>query len=728
MKRSCFIILFSWLVIISNAQNVKILPVYLDENKHIEERVEDALSRMTIREKINIIHAQAKFSSAGVPRLGIPELWHSDGPHGVRMEIAWNSWEKAGWTNDSCTAFPALTCLSATFDPDMALLYGRTIGAEARYRKKDILLGPGINICRIPLNGRNFEYMGEDPYLASKMCVPYIKGVQENGVAACVKHYALNNQEKWRNESDVQISDRALFEIYLPAFKAAVQKGGVWTLMGAYNKYQGQYCTHNQRLMNHILKGNWGFDGVVISDWGSTHDLKEAILNGLDLEMGTGTNGLSTQWGQGYDAYYLAVPFLKLIEKGEIPISVLDEKVRRVLRLMFRTVMNRNRSLGSLASPEHAEIARKIASQGIVLLKNADNFFPIPVDRYKRILIVGENATKTLTVGGGSSELKVKKEVSPLEGLQNRYGKENIIYARGYSTEQGDNNEALKREALEKAEKAEVVIYIGGLNKNSYQDCEGVDRNVYQMPGEQNDLIEELLRVNKNMGVILISGNAVSMPWVEKVPALIQSWYLGSEAGNATADVVSGEINPSGKLPFSIPKRLEDNGAISYGESSYPGDEKNGKKTYYMEDILVGYRWHDTKKIPALFAFGHGMSYTTFKYGRVLTDKEEYEKTDEIKISVALTNNGNMAGSEVVQIYVSQHHPSMPRPLKELKAFKKIYLKPGKSQVVNLNIPVKELAFYDDKKQEWVVESDKFTIYCASSSVDIKDMTSIKIK
>ena len=396
------------------------IPVYLDETKTIEERIEDALSRMTVEEKVAMTHAQSKFSSPGVARLGIPEFWMTDGPHGIRPEVLWDEWEQAGWTNDSCVAFPALTCLAATWNPEMSLLYGKSIGEEARYRKKDVLLGPGINIYRTPLNGRNFEYMGEDPYLTSQMVVPYIQGVQQNGVAACVKHFALNNQEMNRHTTNVIVDDRALYEIYLPAFKAAVQEGKAWTIMGSYNLYRNQHGCHNQYLLNDILKGEWNFDGAVVSDWGGVHDTEEAIHNGLDMEFGSWTNGLTNGASNAYDNYYLATPYLKLIKEGKISTKELDDKVRRILRLAFRTTMNRNRPYGSFASEAHFNAARQIGEEGIVLLQNENNLLPINLDKAKRIAVIGENALKMMTVGGGSSSLKVKHEISPLDGIRNK--------------------------------------------------------------------------------------------------------------------------------------------------------------------------------------------------------------------------------------------------------------------------------------------------------------------
>jgi len=715
----------------TNAQTTN--PVYLDSSKPIEERVNNALSLMTLEEKVEMCYAQSKFSSKGVPRLGIPEVWTDDGPHGVREEVFWNEWGGANWTNDSCTAFPALTCLAATFNPEIALLYGKSVGEEARYRNKTVLLGPGVNIYRTPMNGRNFEYMGEDPYLSSRMVVPYIQGVQQIGVAACVKHFALNNQEEWRGHINVNLSDRALHEIYLPAFKAAVEEGNVWSIMGAYNQFRGEHCCHNDLLLNKILKTDWKFDGVVISDWGGVHNTDQSVNNGLDLEMGTYTNGLTTNGTFPYSEYYLANPFLKGIKDGKYSVDLLNDKVSRILRMIFRTTMSPDRPFGRFVSPEHSAAALKIAEEGIVLLKNDNQFFPIPAGKYKTIAVIGENATRSVTVGGGSSSLKVQYEVSPLDGLIAKYGKEHVVHSQGYasgpSSYDGEkpatlNTDSLLLAAVETAKSADVVFFIGGLNKNHFQDCEGADRKTYNLPFGQNKLIEALLKVNKNIAVILVSGNAVAMPWVKEVPAIVQTWYLGSEAGNAMANVLTGEVNPSGKLPFSFPKKLEDNGAHSFGKISYPGDSIN---VFYKEDILVGYRWHDTKKIAPQFAFGYGLSYTSFEYGKLSTDKKTYLPNETIKISFYLKNTGKVPGAEAVQIYATQPHASVIRPAKELKAFLKVFLKAGESRNVELEVKVKDLAFYNEQTQQWTVETGEFILRNAASAAEVKSSVSIKV-
>lgn len=704
-----------------SAANAK--PAYLDAGRPIEERVEDALARMTLEEKVALCHAQSKFSSAGVPRLGIPEMWMSDGPHGIRAEKLWDEWDDAGWTSDSCTAFPALTCLAATWNPTLADTYGQAVGEEARYRNKAVLLGPGVNIYRTPLNGRNFEYMGEDPFLASAMVVPYIQGVQRNGVAACVKHFAVNDQETDRFNVEVKIDDRTLHEIHLPAFKAAVHDGGVWAVMGSYSIYKGQHCCHNQYLLRDLLKHDWGFDGVVISDWGGTHDTREAALNGLDMEMGSWTNGLTLSWSNAYNEYFLADPFLELLRSKEIDEEIVNDKARRILRLMFRTTMNPDRPYGSFATKEHALIGRKIAQEGIVLLKNQDNLLPLDPKQPRRILVVGENAQKMMTLGGGSSELKVKYEISPLQGIENYFSPASqVTYAEGYSSVPTQNRHALLLEAVDAARKADVVIFVGGLNKNENQDCEGADRRSLNLPYGQDELIGELARVNRNLVAVIISGNAVAMPWVNEVPAIVEAWYGGTEAGNAIASVLAGEVNPSGKLPFTFPVRLEDNPAIAL--DAYPGD---GKQVEYKEGIFVGYRWNDRERIKPLFCFGHGLSYTTFEYGKVTAEGRQMGPDGTITVSVPVKNTGSRAGAEIVQLYVSDLKSSLPRPVKELKGFRKITLQPGQEQTVSFTIDRKALSFYDDTKQDWVAEPGAFEALVGASACDIRGKAAFEL-
>ncbi|WP_373731193.1 glycoside hydrolase family 3 C-terminal domain-containing protein [Bacteroides heparinolyticus] len=719
-------------------------PVYLDAGKPVEERVEDALARLTLEEKVAMVHAQSKFSSPGVPRLGIPEFWMTDGPHGIRPEVLWDEWDQAGWTNDSCVAYPALTCLAATWNPEMSLLYGKSIGEEARYRGKTVLLGPGVNIYRTPLNGRNFEYMGEDPYLAARMVVPYVQGVQQNGVAACVKHFALNNHEVNRHTTNAVVDDRALYEIYLPAFKAAVREGKAWSIMGAYNLYKGQHACHNQYLLNDILKGEWGFDGVVVSDWGGVHDTDQAIANGLDMEFGSWTNGLSNGASNAYDNYYLAMPYLQRIREGKVGIRELDDKVRRILRLAFRTTMNTDRPFGSLNSPAHYEAARRIGEEGIVLLQNRNNVLPIDLNKTRKIAVIGENAIKMMTVGGGSSSLKVQRECSPLDGIGQRVGgKAEVVYARGYVGDaSGEYNgvvtgqnlkdertpEELIEEAVRVARDADYVIFIGGLNKSAGQDCEDSDRKGLDLPYGQDAVISALAKVSKKLVVVNISGNAVAMPWVNDVPAIVQAWYLGSEAGSALAAVLMGDVNPSGKLPFTFPAKLEDVPAHSLGE--YTGAQSESViDIRYNEGIFVGYRWADKqKKVKPLFPFGHGLSYTTFEYGKPTVDSKVMTAGGTLTVKVTVSNTGAREGQEVVQLYISDKKSSLPRPVKELKGFQKIKLAPGEVREVSFVIDREALSFFDDARHTWVAEPGRFEAVVAASATDVRGVVSFELK
>ena len=721
-------------------------PIYLDESQPIEKRIDDALSRMTLEEKVKILHAQSKFSSAGVPRLGIPEVWCTDGPHGIRPEVLWDEWDQAGWTNDSCIAYPALTCLAASWSKEEPGLYGKSIGEEARYRNKTVLLGPGVNIYRTPLNGRNFEYMGEDPYLSASMVVPYIKGVQQNGVAACVKHFALNNNEVNRHTTNVIVDDRTLYEIYLPAFKAAVTEAKAWTIMGAYNLYRDQHLCHNQYILNDILKNEWGFDGVVVSDWGGAHDTNQAITNGLDLEYGSWTNGLKLGKKNAYDSYFLADPYLELLHSGKVGTKELDDKARRVLRLIFRTSMNRNRPFGSLCSDEHYAAARRIGDEGIVLLKNNASVLPISLDKVKRILVVGENAIKMMTGGGGSSSLKVQREVLPLDGIKAMVaGRAEVKYVRGYvgdvtgeyngvttgqDLKESRSAEQLIAEAVDEARKADCVVFVGGLNKSEHQDCEDSDRNGLELPYGQDAVIEALAKANPNLVVVNISGNAVAMPWANNVNAIVQAWYLGSEAGNSIADVLFGAVNPSGKLPFTFPTSLNNVGA--HRLDAYPGIKRTDGSQYidleYKEGIDVGYRWAEKNKLKPQFAFGHGLSYTTFAYGKATADKKTIAQGETITVSVPVTNTGEREGMEVVQLYISDPKCSVDRPVKELKGFEKVSLKPGETKTVTFTIGTDALSYFDAQRHQWVAEPGQFVAHIAAASDDVRSSVKFELK
>lgn len=695
----------------------------------LNQQVEDVLAQLTIEEKISIIHAQSKFSSSGIARLGIPDLWTTDGPHGIRPEVLWDEWDAAGWTNDSCIAYPALTCLAASWDVELASIYGKCLGEEAKYRKKNVLLAPGVNICRHPLNGRNFEYMGEDPYLAATMAVPYIKAVQKQGVAACVKHYALNDQEFERHTINVNVDDRALYEIYLFPFEKAVKDADVWSIMAAFNKYGNQYCCHNRRLLVDILKKEWNFKGAVISDWGGTYNLDEAIHNGLDLEFGTFTDGLTSDASNSYDNYFLANPYLEKIKNGEVGTDELDDKCRRVLRLLLRT-SEEGYGHGKFLSPDHYSAARKIGAEGIVLLKNDDSLLPVRPNAGK-ILVLGENAIKPMTVGGGSSSLKVQREISVLQGIREAFPNSEVVYERAYQgspkggydaygeydiTDKRTSQQMLN-DAVAACTDADYVIFVGGLNKDTYQDSESADRLSYELPYGQNEVIEALADVRSDMIVVNISGNPVAMPWADRIKAIIQCWYLGSEAGHSLADVISGQVSPSGKLPFSYPFAMED-GPVKT-QRQYPGlkDNNGSWQIYYDEGIYVGYRWYDTEEVPVRFPFGFGLSYTTFEYGDLEFRGASKER---LKFRIKVRNSGDVAGAEVVQLYVAAPGTEIDRPRKELKAFDKVYLSPGEEKFAEFVVEKADLRYFDASDNSWKMEKGSYHIMACASSIDIK--------
>lgn len=657
-----------------------------DSRLPVEERVEALLPRLTLDEKLALIRAESKFASGGVPRFGIPTIEMADGPHGIRAEFERQAFVYRGLTTDSATVFPSLTALAATWNPALAAEYGEALGEEAAARGKDVVLGPGLNISRSPLGGRNFEYMGEDPFLAGRMAVSYIRGIQSKGVAACAKHFAANNQETARTLVDARVSDNALRSIYLPAFKAAVEEGGVWSVMGAYNKVNGQYACHNFHLVNDILKGEWGFDGALISDWGGTHSTREAALNGLDIEMATYIDGEWTKGDQEYGEYYLARPYKELLISGEIPLATLDDKVRRVLRLRFRTEPYYRR--GSIATPEHFDVARRIAEEGVVLLKNdtAAGQPLLPLAAGRRILVVGDNAVRRLNEGGGSSELKAARMVSPLEGMRQRFGDENVRFARGYVAPaatgllpiapptalelragEGAVADSLRAEAVAMAREADVVVLFGGLNKNQYQDCESDDRLSFSLPFFQDELIDALLEANPNLVMVLLGGNPVELPAADRIPALLQAFYPGSMGGTALAGIISGDVNPSGRLPFTFPRSLSDLYDVS------PFTSENPPTVEYAEDTLVGYRWFHAKGIAPLFPFGHGLSYTTFRYSN--------PRREGNAVMVDVTNTGDRAGAETMQLYSLD-----PDGVKSLAAFSKVSLAPGETRTVSLDV------------------------------------------
>ncbi len=705
-------------------------------------KINALLQKMTLEEKVKMIHANSAFAAGGIERLGIPELMTSDGPHGVRSEQGRN-WKPPVGANDAGTYLPTNNTLASTWNPELGYAYGAVLGSEANARGKDIILGPGINIIRAPLNGRNFEYLSEDPFLVSRMVVGYIKGVQDQGVSACVKHYAANNQETHRNDIDVDMSERALREIYLPGFKAAVQQAGVYTLMGSYNKFRGTWATENAYLMNDILKKEWGFQGLVISDWGSVHDTQKALRNGTDLEMGT---DLSLMYGSVdqsaaaasataggapapvrslYDRFFLADPVLEVAKKDPTVVPLIDDKVRRILRVMYATNMldGAKRQPGAYNTKEHQATALKVAEEGIVLLKNDGNVLPLPKS-VKRVAVIGANATRENALGGGSAQVKAKYEITPLQGLKNELGQATITFAPGYKIARGQQADpALIAEAVAAAKAAEVVIYVGGSfhgydyskwDDNAY-DAEAVDKPDLKMPFGQEELLRAVLQANPNTVVVLMNGGPIDVSaFAGSAKAIVEAWYPGMEGGNAIAHVLFGDVNPSGKLPFTFPVKLEDSPAHKLGE--YPSTPGNALKQFYKDDIYVGYRYYDTYKVAPQFAFGHGLSYTTFKYSGLSVTPGKQSAT----VKLTVTNSGKTAGAEVVQVYLHDQQASVKRPEKELKGFQKVFLKPGESKTVTLTLDTNAFQFYSEAKKQWTLEPGKFDVLVGSSSRDIR--------
>lgn len=706
------------------------------EKVQMEKRIEKLIKKMTLEEKVGLLHGNSKFYVAGVERLGIPEWSLSDGPHGVRAEINRHDWAYAGWTNDSASYFPTGTAFAATWNPELAYRRGEVLGEEARWRKKDVLLGPGVNIIRSPLCGRNFEYMSEDPYMNSVLAVAYIKGLQSRDVACSVKHFAVNNQETNRTTVDVECSERALREIYLPAFKAAVQEGGALTVMAAYNKFRGEFCAENNYLVRKILRNEWGFDGVYVTDWGAAHSTVPSMEAGLDLEMGTLIDK--------YEDWYYANPLIEAVKSGKIPMSLVDEKVGDVLRVMIKTnVLDPKKRFGpgSMNTKEHQQATYDAAAEAIVLLKNQNNLLPLDFSSIKSLAVIGDNATRKHSNGGLSSEIKAVYEVTPLGALRAKWGdKVDIRFAQGYEKlstfVEGSNNgqssgtfssktqesDALLKEAVEVARTSDVALLVCGLNHD--YDTESFDRLNMDIPYGQVELIQEVVKANPRTIVVMIAGSPLNMAAVDICsPAIVWAWFNGMEGGNALVDVLSGKVNPSGKMPFTTPVSLDQSPAHALG--NFPGRDL---KVNYEEDILVGYRWFDTKGLPVVYPFGYGLSYTTFNYSNLNTDKKTYDQADTIQATFTLTNTGDREGAEVAQLYVSDPVCSVMRPVKELKGFKKVFLKPGESRRITLDIPVSSLAFYSEAQSQFVVEPGEFILQLGASASDITQRISVEVK
>ena len=707
-------------------------PVYLDATLPVEARVADLLSRLTLEEKDSLVHAQANFSVAGVPRLGISELWMDDGPLGVRAESG-EGFRVLGRSNDFATAMPATLGLAATFDTNLARVYGAVIGQEAKQRGKNIMLGPSLNIQRTPLGGRSFEYMGEDPYLTSRIAVNYILGEQGQGIGSCAKHFAMNNQEYQRNSINVEADERTVREIYLPAFRAAVQEAGVVSVMGAYNKFRGTYCCENDYLLNQVLKGDWGFKGLVMSDWGGVHTTDGAAKGGMDMEMGSGAP---------YNRNRLADAFLNAIKTNRLPVSLLDDKVSRHLYVMYKLnlihdpamAVSTNLPTMSPTTKAHQQTSREIAEQAIVLLKNDHNFLPLDAHRLKTIAVIGANANAMMAIGGGSAQIKAPYEITPLEGISNRAGSRvKIIFAQGYRPPAARGgfgfgrrggapatpapaNDDLSSNAVEAARSADVVVYVGGLNHDT-GDAEGGDRRDLKLPGGQDDLLQKIVAANPKTVVVFNGGGAVEMgPWLAQTPALLYAWYGGLESGNALARVLFGDVNPSAKLPCTFPKQLSDSPA--HALNAYP-QTTNGT-VEYKEGLLVGYRWFDTKNIEPLFPFGYGLSYTQFKYSDLKVTRNRDANNPVVTVTFTLQNTGKREGAEVAEVYVHENAPTVERPVKELKGFAKVSLKPGQRKTISVTLTQSAFAYYNPDKKAWVANQGDFDIEVGGSSRDIQ--------
>jgi len=718
---------------VKNKKQTKTLPAKSLSTKYDAE-IDNLISKMTLEEKIGMLHGNSMFSTGGVKRLGIPELKMADGPLGVREEISRDNWSAAGWDNDFATYYPAGGGLAATWNTDLAYTFGNSLGQELRARDKDMLLSPAINIVRTPLGGRTYEYMSEDPFLNKKIAVPLIVGLQDNDVMACVKHFAANNQETNRDFVDVQIDERTLREIYLPAFEAAIKEAHAYSVMGAYNKFRGEYLCENNYMLNTILRDEWGFKGIVVSDWAAVHTTVKTLKNGLDIEMGT---------PKAFNDFFLADKLIAATKAGEISEAEINIHVKRILGTLFqvKAMGAKDRAKGSIATEAHYQDAYKIASEAVVLLKNENNALPLKLDGVKSIAVIGNNASKKNALGGFGAGVKTKREVTPLEGLKNRLPSSiKINYAEGYLERYEVKNKGnlgditmngpvtidqldptKLQEAIEAAKNSDVAIVFAGSNRD--YETEASDRRNLNLPFGQEELIKKIVAVNPKTIVVLIAGAPFDIEEIKnKTSALVWSWFNGSEGGNALADVLLGTVNPSGKLPWTMPKNIMDSPA--HATNSFPGD----KTVNYAEGILVGYRWFDTKKIEPLYPFGYGLSYTTFAFDNAKTDKKVYSVNETITVSVTVKNTGKVDGKEVVQLYTSKSDSKITRAAQELKGFQKVLVAAGNSQAIKIQVPVKELAYYNVATKKWTVEPGNYTLKLGNSSRDIKEEVVVIIK
>lgn len=758
MKIAGLTIVIAMLLILTNQVNAQ---KHVSSLLQYDKKIDGIISQMTLEEKVNMLHAKYMFVSAGVERLGIADMRYADGPFGVREEMQPNGWMPLNWENDKATFFPTGSALAATWSPELAYSYGTGMARETRLRGKDMILGPAINIQRIPTGGRTYEYLSEDPFLSAQLAVGYTKGAQDNGVAVCVKHFALNNQENNRGTVNVIVGERAMREIYLPPFRATVEEGDAYGFMSAYNKVNGWWCAENDILLNKILRQDWGFAGMVISDWGGTHSTVGSVKAGLNVEMP--------------DKKFLGQALIDSVKAGKVSEETINLRVREILRvrLAIKPIPEKEANTEMTSQPAQQKIAYEVASKSIVLLKN-DGVLPLQLKNKPVIAVIGANATQIMGSGGMGAGVKTLYEVTPLEGFKNRIGdKAEIIFAQGYEPvifsfadmfkkktpeeiEQKAREKAvtalkLTKEALEVVSKADIVLFIGGDNRAV--ETEGSDRKDIFLPSGQDELIKKIAAVNPNIVTVLTSGAPNDLKVVKQVSkALLISWFNGTEGGNALADVLVGNISPSGRLPFTLPVNLEDSPAYALG--NYPQGGKSAdvfanlvseteavekskeeaaksndpNTALYSEESLVGYRWFDTKNVQVLYPFGYGLTYTTFEYANLKTDKKKYGKDDVIAISVELKNSGKVAADEVAQVYVHRINPSVEWPRKELKAFSRVSLNPGESKTVTLEIPVKNLKYWNETKQAWDDDLCNIELQIGASAGEIKLKKEINLK
>ena len=720
-----------------------------------DKKIDALIAQMTLEEKVNMLHSKTNMSSAGVERLGIADMNYADGPFGIREEGQPNGFMSAGWKLDSATYFPTGSALAATWSEELAYKYGTGMGKEARLRGKDVILGPAVNIQRLPVGGRTYEYLSEDPILSAALALRYTEGCQDEGTAVCIKHFAVNNQETNRGSVNAILSERTLREIYLKPFERAIIEGGAMSVMPAYNKVNGDYCSENEHLLNEILRGEWGFKGFTVSDWGGTHSTMGAMLHGLNVQM-TGSN-------------YLGQPVIDSIKTGALTEELVDEKVRQILRvrMAIEAVPSDVANTVMTSQPECQDIALQVARKSIVLLKN-EGILPIKSD-VRKIAVIGQNAVLKTQSGGMGAGVKALYEVTPLQGIRKRAGADiTVTYAPGYKNFPGRRwgpapaqknpleaeaidepaDPTLVAEAVALAKEADLVLFFGGTNKNI--ETEGSDRKDIFLPCGQEELVKALYEANPNLATVLISGGPTDLRVLEPAsPAIVQGWWNGTEGGTALAEVLFGDIAPSGKLPFTFPARLEDSPAYAMGnfpDKNAGGDlfsllyrpdvmkmsrEERQKlidsmpkpESRYTEESLVGYRWFDTRQIKPMYAFGHGLSYVSFAYGEM---KAKAGK-DAVTVSFTLTNEGAMPADEVVQLYVHRVDSKVEWPEKELKAFQRVSLAAGEAKTVTLSIPVKDLRYWNESTNAWDLEHGKLQLLLGSASDDIRSTAEVNI-